>query len=123
MQGFLDWFDGRTDIDPVLKAGLRICGSSPSTRSMTATGVSRVRSPTWRSRAPKTVRSAFTACRRRSASERKDYYDILERTQKGDLDITPWLEWFLAALAALLMARRQRSPPFSARRVSGTASA
>ncbi|CAE6781660.1 hypothetical protein R69749_01722 [Paraburkholderia domus] len=30
--------------------------------------------------------------------ERKDYYDILERTQKGTLDITEWLAWFLEAL-------------------------
>ena len=30
--------------------------------------------------------------------ERKAYYDILEATQKGDLDITRWLEWFLACL-------------------------
>jgi Fic family protein len=26
------------------------------------------------------------------------YYDILEATQKGSLDITPWLEWFLGCL-------------------------
>ena len=31
-------------------------------------------------------------------SERNDYYDMLEATQKGDLDITPWLEWFLDCL-------------------------
>ncbi|PAT40074.1 cell filamentation protein Fic [Vandammella animalimorsus] len=30
--------------------------------------------------------------------ERKDYYAILERTQRGDLDVTDWLAWFLAAL-------------------------
>jgi Fic family protein len=30
--------------------------------------------------------------------ERNDYYEILERTQKGTLDITPWMEWFLACL-------------------------
>lgn len=30
--------------------------------------------------------------------ERKDYYDILERTQKGASDVTAWLHWFLAAL-------------------------
>jgi hypothetical protein len=30
--------------------------------------------------------------------ERNSYYDILEATQKGDLDITPWLEWFLGCL-------------------------
>jgi Fic family protein len=27
--------------------------------------------------------------------ERKAYYDILEATQKGTLDITDWMEWFL----------------------------
>jgi Fic family protein len=30
--------------------------------------------------------------------ERKAYYDVLEATQKGDLDITRWLEWFLDCL-------------------------
>jgi Fic family protein len=30
--------------------------------------------------------------------ERKAYYDTLEQTQKGGLDITPWLEWFLGCL-------------------------
>lgn len=30
--------------------------------------------------------------------ERKDYYDTLERTQKGSLDVTDWLRWFLGTL-------------------------
>jgi Fic family protein len=30
--------------------------------------------------------------------ERNAYYEILERTQKNSLDITPWLAWFLACL-------------------------
>jgi len=30
--------------------------------------------------------------------ERNAYYDILERTQKGTLDVTAWLAWFLDAL-------------------------
>jgi Fic family protein len=30
--------------------------------------------------------------------ERNDYYNILERTQKGTLDITAWMEWFLECL-------------------------
>ena len=29
---------------------------------------------------------------------RKDYYDILEQTQKGSLDITGWMQWFLSTL-------------------------
>ncbi len=31
--------------------------------------------------------------------DRKDYYDVLERTQKGTLDVTDWLSWFLGTLA------------------------
>ena len=27
--------------------------------------------------------------------ERNEYYDVLERTQKGAMDVTPWMEWFL----------------------------
>ena len=30
--------------------------------------------------------------------ERKDYYEVLEKTQAGSLDITEWLTWFLACL-------------------------
>jgi len=30
--------------------------------------------------------------------ERNDYFDRLEATQKGGLDVTVWLEWFLACL-------------------------
>jgi Fic family protein len=30
--------------------------------------------------------------------ERKGYYEVLEQTQKGTMDVTPWLVWFLHAL-------------------------
>ena len=30
--------------------------------------------------------------------QRKQYYDQLEATQRGTLDVTPWLEWFLGCL-------------------------
>jgi Fic family protein len=30
--------------------------------------------------------------------EREDYYNHLERTQKGDMDVTVWLQWFLGCL-------------------------
>jgi len=30
--------------------------------------------------------------------DRNDYYDILEKTQRGPLDITPWMDWFLGCL-------------------------
>lgn len=31
-------------------------------------------------------------------AERNDYYELLERTQKGTLDVTPWMQWFLGCL-------------------------
>lgn len=31
--------------------------------------------------------------------DRKTYYTILERTQKGDLDVSEWLEWFVSCLS------------------------
>ena len=34
--------------------------------------------------------------------ERKQYYEILEKTQKGDLDITEWIIWFLSCLTKAL---------------------
>jgi Fic family protein len=30
--------------------------------------------------------------------ERQSYYDILEETQKGTMDVTLWMEWFLGCL-------------------------
>ncbi|WP_233078140.1 Fic family protein [Rheinheimera soli] len=33
---------------------------------------------------------------------RRSYYDILEQTQRGDLDITPWLLWFFDALKSAI---------------------
>ena len=32
------------------------------------------------------------------STERNDYYNILESTQKSSLDITKWLDWFLSCL-------------------------
>jgi Fic family protein len=34
--------------------------------------------------------------------ERQAYYEMLERTQKGTMDVTEWLLWFLAALKRAL---------------------
>lgn len=40
----------------------------------------------------------FYSMSARIQKERSDYYAILERTQKGTLDVTAWLEWFLGCL-------------------------
>jgi len=36
-------------------------------------------------------------------ADRKGYYSMLEASQKGDLDITPWLTWFLCTLKDSLL--------------------
>ena len=35
-------------------------------------------------------------------NHRKEYYDHLEQAQKGELDITPWIQWFLQTLKTAL---------------------
>ena len=40
----------------------------------------------------------FYSMSTRIENERGDYYRILERTQRGDLDITSWMTWFLGCL-------------------------
>lgn len=39
---------------------------------------------------------------------RKDYYAILEQTQKGDGDMTQWLQWFLQTLCHAMVAAHQQ---------------
>ena len=54
--------------------------------------------------------------------ERREYYDILERTQKGSLDVTAWLAWFLDNLWRAVDTPIRRSIPCSPGRASGSAS-
>jgi Fic family protein len=49
------------------------------------------------SRADKTPQR-FYSMSSQIRTERKEYYDVLEKTQKGSLDITEWLDWFLSCL-------------------------
>ena len=44
------------------------------------------------------VLSVSTACRRKSLKSERSYYEVLEKTQAGSLDITKWLTWFLGCL-------------------------
>lgn len=39
--------------------------------------------------------------------QRKGYYEILEKTQKGGLDVTAWLDWFLDCLTSALLHAEQ----------------
>ena len=39
--------------------------------------------------------------------ERKAYYEILERTQRGAMDVTPWMEWFVACFGHAIAHARE----------------
>ncbi len=47
--------------------------------------------------------------------ERNAYYDMLERTQKGGLDITDWEVWFLECLARAIESARHTLAPVLAK--------
>jgi len=36
--------------------------------------------------------------------DRKNYYALLEKTQKGTLNVTQWLSWFLSSLLSAIQA-------------------
>lgn len=98
MSTFLDWFNGGPPMDAVLKAGVAHLWFV--TIHPFADGNGRIA----RAIADMTLaRSEATAQRFYSMStqiraERAAYYSILEHTQRGDLDITKWLTWFLDCL-------------------------
>ena len=43
-------------------------------------------------------RQRFYSMSSQIRAERKDYYHVLEWTQKGDMDVTRWQDWFLGCL-------------------------
>ncbi|MDL2328345.1 Fic family protein [Desulfosarcina sp. OttesenSCG-928-A07] len=98
MAVFTDWFNAPADIDPVLKAGIAHLwfvtlhpfgdGNGRIARAIADCALSRADNSPHR----------FYSMSSRIEQERKAYYDILERTQKGSLDITRWLGWFLGCL-------------------------
>jgi Fic family protein len=98
MAAFLDWFNGDTPVDPVLKAALAHLwfvtlhpfddGNGRIARAIADMALARSEDSAQR----------FYSMSAQIRVERTAYYDILENTQKGDLDITPWLLWFLACL-------------------------
>lgn len=98
MSGFLRWFNADQQDDSLLKAGLAHLwfvtihpfddGNGRIARAVGDMALART------DRSPQRFYSLSAQIQR----ERKDYYDMLERTQRGSLDVTDWLEWFLACL-------------------------
>ncbi|PPQ16057.1 DUF4172 domain-containing protein [Bradyrhizobium sp. AC87j1] len=98
MKAFLDWFNADREQDPVIKAALAHLwfvtihpfedGNGRIARAIADLALARSE------HSPQRFYSMSAQIRK----ERKAYYDILERTQRGTLDITHWLDWFLGCL-------------------------
>ena len=99
MKSFLAWFNGDDGgLDPVLKAAVAHLwfvtihpfedGNGRIARAIADQQLAR----------SEHCGQRFYSMSAQIRQERDAYYDILEATQKGDLDITLWLEWFLGCL-------------------------
>jgi Fic family protein len=98
MKQFLTWFNSKESIDAVLKAAIAHLwfvsihpfddGNGRIARAVADIALARSEKSSQR----------FYSMSAQINLERKHYYDMLEATQKGSLDITKWLEWFLDCL-------------------------
>lgn len=98
MRRFLSWFKAPGDVDPLFVAGLAHLwfvtihpfedGNGRIARAIADLALARSEG------SPQRFYSMSAQIRR----QRADYYGMLERTQKGDLDVTSWQEWFLVCL-------------------------
>lgn len=107
MKQFLDWTNDDRKIDPVLKAAIAHLwfvtihpfddGNGRISRTITDLLLARADEMPHR----------FYSMSAEIRKQRKAYYDILEKTQKGSINITAWLEWFLDCLEAALLSTEQ----------------
>jgi Fic family protein len=96
---FLDWFNAEEEsIDPVLKAGIAHLWFVTIHPFEDGNGrIARAIADLALARSEKTAQR-FYSMSSQIRQERDAYYEILESTQKGNLDITQWLDWFLGCL-------------------------
>jgi Fic family protein len=98
MAGFLQWFGKSAGVDPVIKAAIAHFwfvtihpfedGNGRIGRAIADMALARADGTPER----------FYSMSAQIEAERKQYYDILEASQRGGMEITLWLEWFLECL-------------------------
>jgi Fic family protein len=99
MRAFLSWFNAYDGTDLILRAGIAHFWFVTIHPFGDGNGrIARAIADMALARAEKTAQR-FYSMSSQIRDERADYYDILEETQAGGLDITPWLDWFLGCLA------------------------
>jgi len=98
MTAFIDWFNREEKLDPVIKAGVAHLWFVTIHPFDDGNGrIARAIADMLLARSDGSLQR-FYSMSAQIRLERKDYYNILERTQKGNLDITDWLRWFLNCL-------------------------
>ena len=98
MKGFFEWFNGNEEYDWVVRAGVAHLwfvtlhpfddGNGRIARDISDMALARSEGSSQR----------FYSMPAQIRHERAAYYDALERTQKGGMEITPWMRWFLGCL-------------------------
>jgi len=98
MKRFLVWFNRSSDVDPVLKAAVAHLwfvtvhpfddGNGRIARAISEMALSRADGS----------KDRFYSMSSGIEAERREYYIQLESAQRGSLDITSWLAWFLGCL-------------------------
>jgi Fic family protein len=98
MNAFLTWFNGKQALDPVIKAGLAHLWFVTIHPFDDGNGrIARAIGDMALARSEKTAQR-FYSLSAQIQRERRDYYDLLEETQRGEMDVTAWLAWFLTCL-------------------------
>jgi len=98
MDAFMSWINSEQGIDPVIKAGVAHLWFITIHPFDDGNGrIGRAISDMLLARSDESVQRYYSMSAQ-IRIERNDYYSILENTQKGSLDITKWLLWFLNCL-------------------------
>jgi Fic family protein len=98
MAKFLTWFEGPKDTDPLLTAGLAHLWFVTIHPFDDGNGrIARAIADMALARSEKTGQR-FYSMSAQIRRERNDYYNTLEATQKGALDVTRWQTWFIDCL-------------------------
>jgi len=104
MNRFMKWFNSENNIEPVLKSGLAHLWFITIHPYDDGNGrIARAIADMQLARADKT-NQRFYSMSAQIEHQKKAYYDILEKTQKGSMDVTGWLQWFFECLIGALEA-------------------
>lgn len=107
MQQFFAWFNAPLAVDPVLKAALAHFWFVTIHPFDDGNGrIARAIADLQLTRADGTGPRCYSLSAQIQA-ERQTYYDLLETSQRGTLDLTPWLSWFLQCLGRALTRAEQ----------------